>query len=213
MSTAPAPPLKKQRLIALAVSLVSCIIGGSIGLNALIKSNQAQIDIQAKVPSGVTVHLKNTDIYVAGIIVSAVCATIALLAVISILVTVVRPGFATRFLKTQGIIFNTFNMTLLSNHIVYTINVANNGAKITAFRDGVKLPQETAQAIVTATGQSTKYSKQHPAVLLAIFGWFSVLFTSILVVILIVATRRRDKTRAASGMSTPEKKLTQADEI
>jgi hypothetical protein len=86
MSNAPVAPLKKQRLIALAVSLVSCIIGGSIGLNALIKfvsylsfvpphqsphnlqvniiplsrSNQAQIDIQAKVPSGVTVHLRNT---------------------------------------------------------------------------------------------------------------------------------------------------------
>jgi hypothetical protein len=95
-------------------------------------------------------------------IVSAVCATIALLAAISILVTVVRPGFATRFLKTQEIIFSTFNTTLFCNHIVYVVKLANEGAKITAFRDGVKLPQETAQAIVTATGQSTKYSKQHP---------------------------------------------------
>ncbi|KAH9963694.1 hypothetical protein BGW80DRAFT_822084 [Lactifluus volemus] len=213
MSTAPAPPLKKQRLIALAVSLVSCIIGGSIGLNALIKSNQAQIDIQAKVPSGVTVHLDNGDIYTTGIIVSAACAIIALLAAISILVTVVWPESATRFLKTQWIIINSFNMTLLTNQIIYTVYFANNRAKITAFRDGVKLPPETAQAIVTATGQSTKYSKQHPALLLAHFGWFSVLFTAILVVILFVATRRRDKTRATSGMSTPEKRLTQAVEI
>jgi hypothetical protein len=53
-------------------------------------------------------------------------------------------------------------MTLLTNQIIYTVYFANNRAKITAFRDGVKLPQETAQAIVTATGQSTKYSKQHP---------------------------------------------------
>jgi hypothetical protein len=99
---------------------------------------------------------------VTGVITTAVCATIALLAAIFILVTVVWPESATGSLKTQCTIFNFFNMTLLINQIVYTTFLANHRAKITAFLDGVKLSPQTVQAFITAIGQSDKYSKQHP---------------------------------------------------
>jgi hypothetical protein len=97
-------------------------------------------------------------------------------------------------------------MTVLSSLIInnYTVSLANNQAKIIAFCDGIELPPQTVQAFITATSQSDKYCKQHPAksysltifravrrkdanifpaALLAIFPWISVLFTSIFIVI------------------------------
>ncbi|KAH9970021.1 hypothetical protein BGW80DRAFT_1461640 [Lactifluus volemus] len=212
MSTAPAAPLKKQRLIFLSLSLLWCIIGGSIGLNGLIKlwswSNQARTDIQEGAPSGVIVHVNILGIFVNGVVITAACAIIALLAAISILVTVVWPESATRSLKAQAGFFNTFNMAVLSNEIVYTAMLATNRAQITAFLDGVELSPQAVQLLITATGQSYKYSEQHPAVLLAIFPWIPVLFTSILVVILYVAARRRDRPHATLGRSSPDSEKT-----
>jgi hypothetical protein len=98
---------------------------------------------------------------VPGAIITACCASIALLAAISILVTVVWPQYATRWLKTQGGIFNFFNGGVFGNAISYTIVLVNNRPRVTAFRDGVKLPSEAVEALVTATGVSDKYSKQH----------------------------------------------------
>ncbi|KAH9970025.1 hypothetical protein BGW80DRAFT_1461643 [Lactifluus volemus] len=213
MSTSPAAPLKKQRLIFLSLSLLWCIIGGSIGLNALIKlwswSNQARTDIQEEAPTGVIVHVNILGIFVNGVVITTACAIIALLAAIFILVTIVWPESATRSLRTQAGFFNVLNMAVLSNEIVYTAKLATNRAQITAFLGGRELSPQAVQLYIIATGQSYKYSEQHPAVLLAIFPWISVLFTSVFVVVLYVAARRRDRPHATSGRSTPgsEKRL------
>ena len=71
------------------------------------------------------------------------------------------PGRATGSLKTQAVTVNIFNTWLLSNQFNYTIVLANNHAKITAFRDGVELPAQIVQAALAAAGESDKYSKIH----------------------------------------------------
>jgi len=85
----------------------------------------------------------------------------SLLAVIFILVTLVWPERATGSLKTQAAIFGFFNVWLLATQIPYTVFVANNHAKITAFLDGVELPAQLVQATLAAAGESDKYSKIH----------------------------------------------------
>jgi hypothetical protein len=97
-----------------------------------------------------------------GVVITAACAIIALLAAISILVTIVWPESATRSLKTQAGFINTFNMAVLSNEIVYTAMLATNRAQITAFLDGMELSPQAVQLLIAATGQSYEYSEQHP---------------------------------------------------
>jgi hypothetical protein len=85
----------------------------------------------------------------------------SLLAAIFILVTLVWPKRATGSLKIQAAIFSFFNVWLLATQIPYTIFVANNHAKITAFLDGLELPAQIVQATLAAAGESDKYNKIH----------------------------------------------------
>jgi hypothetical protein len=98
---------------------------------------------------------------------------------------------------------------LLATQIPYTAFVATRSAKIDAFLDGQQLPAQVIQATLAADGESAKYCKLHPgtsngvihlwnfgakffssAVLLAIFPWIALLFTTFLIYILFAAARR-----------------------
>lgn len=103
--------------------------------------------------------------------------------------------------------------------------VATHRAKIDAFLGGVQLPAQTVQAGLAATGESDKYSKLHPgtpyaftfgglgikiltflsAVLLAIFPWISLLFTTFLILLLLAAERRRGSLETLLPISGEEK--------
>ncbi|KAI0254570.1 hypothetical protein BJV78DRAFT_928869 [Lactifluus subvellereus] len=198
MSTA---PLEKQRLVALALCWAWAVISGSIGLNALIKSNQTQTRFRKEASPGVTLQFDINDVYHSGVIVTSICATTALLAAIFFLVTLVWPKRATGSLKIQAGIFTFFSVWLFATQIPYTVFVANHRAKITAFLDGLQLPAQLVQATLSGAGESDKYSKLHSAVLLAILPWISLLFTVVLIVVLFVAARRRVELEATSRPS------------
>jgi hypothetical protein len=102
------------------------------------------------------------DIYQPGVIVTTICATIALLATIFLVLTQFWPERATGSLKTQAWLFTFFALWLFATQIPYTVAVANHRAKINAFLGGVQLPAQTVQAAITAAGESDKYSKLHP---------------------------------------------------
>jgi len=184
-------PLRTQRLVALALAAAWSIIGGSIGLNALIKSNQTQTRFRKEAPPGVTLKFHINDTYQPGIIITTICASLAILTVIFLVVTLVWPKRATGSLKIQGYIFTFFSLWLLATEIPYTVAVASHRAKIDAFLGGVQLPAQTVQGAIAAAGESDKYSKLHPAVLLAIFPWITLVFVSALIVVLFTAARRR----------------------
>jgi len=198
MSTA---PLKEQRLVAFALCLAWAIIGGSIGLNALIKSNQTQTRFRKEAPPGVILHFDINEVYQPGVIITSICTTLALLAAIFILVTLVWPKRATGSLKIQAGIFTFFSVWLFATQIPYTVFVAKHRAKITAFLNGLQLPAPAVQAALSEAGESDKYSKLHPVVLLAIFPWISLLFTVVLIVVLFMAARKRAELEATSRPS------------
>jgi len=199
------PPLKKQRLVALALTAAWCIISGSIGLNALIKSNQTQTRFRKEAPPGVSLTFHINDIYQPGVVLTTVCATLALLATIFFLVTLVWPKRATGSLKIQAWIFTFFSLWLFATQIPYTVAVATHRAKIDAFLGRVQLPAQTVQGAITAAGESDKYSKLHSAVLLAIFPWISLVFLTALIVILFTAARRRVPLETPSQQPVSEK--------
>lgn len=105
--------------------------------------------------------LSRVDLYQSGVVLTTVCATTALLAVIFIIVTLVWPKNATGSLKIQAWIFTFFSVWLFATQIPYTIFVANRNAKIDAFLAGRQLPAQVVQSALAAAGESTKYSKLH----------------------------------------------------
>ncbi|KAI0001184.1 hypothetical protein BJV77DRAFT_1155602 [Russula vinacea] len=183
-------PLKTQRLAALAFCAAWYIISGSIGLNALIKANQRETHLRKQAPSGVTLDFHINDLYQSGVVVTTICTVLALLAAIFFTLTLVWPKRATGSLKIQAWIFTFFSLWLLATQIPYTAFVATRSAKIDAFLDGQQLPAQVIQATLAADGESAKYCKLHPAVLLAIFPWIALLFTTFLIYILFAAARR-----------------------
>ena len=104
----------------------------------------------------------HTDVYQPGVIITTICTTLALLAAIFILVTLLWPKRATGSLKIQAGIFTFFSVWLFATQIPYTVFVANHHAKITAFLDGVQLPAQLVQTTLSEAGESDKYSKLHP---------------------------------------------------
>ncbi|KAI0292026.1 hypothetical protein BC826DRAFT_1105740 [Russula brevipes] len=183
-------PLRNQRLLALALSAAWFTISGSIGLNALIKSNQTQTRFRKEAPAGVTLEFHVNDLYQPGVVLTSVCTILAVLSAIFFLVTLVWPKRATGSLKIQAGIFTFFSVWLFATQIPYTVFVATHRAKIDAFLGGVQLPAQTVQGALAAAGESDKYSKLHPAVLLAIFPWISLVFVTILILVLLAAARR-----------------------
>jgi len=187
MSGAP----EKQRVVALALCWAWSVISASVGLNALIKSNQTQSRFRKEVPSGVTLQFHINDVYQPGVIVTTICAAIGLLAFIFLALIQLRPERATGSLKIQAWLLTFFSVWLFATQIPYTVFVANHRAKIDAFVGGVQLPASAVQAAIAAAGETDKYSKLHSAVLLAIFPWITLLFTTILIFVLFAAARKR----------------------
>jgi len=199
--------LRQQRILALALSAAWCIISASIGLNSLVKSNQTQSRFRKEAPPGVTLQFHINDVYQSGVVVTSICATLALLSTIFLLVTIVWPNRATGSLKIQAWMVTFFSVWIFVTQIPYTIFVANRHAKVDAFLNGVQLPPQTVQAALAAAGESDKYSSQHPVVLLAIFPWITLVFTTALIVVLFMAARRRvlSETSSQIPMSEGEK--------
>lgn len=201
MSTA--SPLRKQRLAALALCAAWYIISGSIGLNALIKANKTQTRFRKEAPPGVTLRFHINDLYQPGVVLTTVCATTALLAIIFFIVTLIWPRNATGSLRIQAWIFTFFSVWLFATQIPYTIFVAKRNAKIDAFLAGKQLPAQSVQAALAAAGESTKYSKLHPAVLLAIFPWISLLSSVLLILVLFAAARRPSRSPVETTSRPP----------
>jgi len=196
-------PLRKQRLAALSLCAAWYIISASVGLNALIKSNQTQTRFRKKAPPGVTLEFHINDLYQPGVVLTTICAATALFAIICLLVTLVWPKKAICWLRTQAWIFIFFSVWILATQIPYTICTAHRHAKIDAFLDGKQLPAQTVQAALVAAGESTKYSKLHFAVLLAICPWISLLFSVALILILFAAARRCEQSSVGTTCQPP----------
>ncbi|KAI9441370.1 hypothetical protein H4582DRAFT_1810761 [Lactarius indigo] len=198
-------PLKKQRLVALALCWVWSVVASCVGLNALIKFVHCRTPmspISHSMSLGPTRprHISGSSLPPASLLnfISMVPTSLLgrhLRLVLSpctdIYQSGVWPARSTGSLKIQAWILTFFSAWILATQIPYTIFTANHHAKVDGFLNGVQIPPATFQAALVAEGLSDKYSKLHHAVLLAIFPWIALLFNAILVVILFAAARRR----------------------
>jgi len=101
------------------------------------------------------------DIYQSGVVVTSVCAALAVIASKLFFVTLKWPKHSTGSLKIQAWILTFFGAWILATQIPYTIFTANHHAKVDAFLGSVQIPPATFQAGLAAEGFSDKYSKLH----------------------------------------------------
>jgi len=155
------------------------------------------------------------DVYHSGIVLTTVCALIALLSLIYLALTLCsgsrptgRAPLATRTLPLQSATLAFCSLWLFATVIPFTDFFANNEAKVTAFAGSMQIPSVTIQGAEAALGATTVYRHIDYLRLVAILPWFTVLFSSIASVVLFLAGRRR--TGEQSGLS--EKQELEAQE-
>ncbi|KAI0049334.1 hypothetical protein FA95DRAFT_1489479 [Auriscalpium vulgare] len=194
-------PLKAHRLVALALCWAFGVVGGSVGLNGLIKGNQAKARIRKSVPAGVTVNIDTNNIYHAGVVLTTLCTLISVLASVFFVATLLsgRRPLATRTLPLQAGILAFCALWLLPTQIAYTVFFANDTSGVTAFLGSLQLPPSIIQAAQEAEGVTPVYRKLYYLRLVAVLPWFTWLFTVIAAGVLFAAARRRQPPAVSVG--------------
>ncbi|KAI0067053.1 hypothetical protein BV25DRAFT_1768670, partial [Artomyces pyxidatus] len=190
-------PLRLHRLLSLGLTWAFGVIGGSVGLNGLIKGNQEKSKLRHSVPPGVTVHIDTNDIYQSGVIVTTLCALIAVLATVFIHLTFFtrarasgRLPLGARFLSLQSGILAFCSVWLFATLVAYDDIFSNRTSKVSAFIGNVQLPPAIVQQTEQSFGQSPEYRHIDYLRLVAIIPWFTLLFSSIAAGVLFAASRR-----------------------
>lgn len=152
-------PHRISRLVSLFLSFAFGVVGFGIGLNALIKSNQAKKQLRASVPGGATVNINTDDVLKSGIaltVASGLLALASLFAFPSVLLSSASLTGA-RLLRVQGALLAFFTIFLFAALTPFTDFVANRQAKVTAFFGAIPVPAATIQAIEAGLGATPIY--------------------------------------------------------
>ncbi|TFY54403.1 hypothetical protein EVG20_g9717, partial [Dentipellis fragilis] len=217
---------RATRLAALSLSFAFGVIGGSVGLNGLIKRRIADADwwpqgkpdkvaSQAHRARRRTVDINTNDVFKSGVVVTTVAALIAVLSLVGLLATFSAPP---RLARPQAFLLAFCALWLFAAVIPFDVFFANNSAKVTAFLNGVQLPPQAVQAVQSQLGVSSRYKDMHYLRLVAIIPWFTILFTAIAAGVLLASSREPAGAYATStnapasvAMSEKEKEAVQAD--
>ncbi|KAF5345492.1 hypothetical protein D9757_013509 [Collybiopsis confluens] len=199
-------PLKFPRLASLFMAFAWAVIAGSVGLNALIKSNQQQSAVRKILPAGATLDVNDDDVFHSGIVITTVSALIAVLSSIYILILLsaissVRNTSASsptrltrlsnRILPFESISLGFCALWLFATQIPFTHFFATRSASVRAFVNGVPIPPAFVQTVQNQLGFKTIYRQIGYLRLVAILPWFTILFTAIASAVSFVASRRR----------------------
>ncbi|RDB16463.1 hypothetical protein Hypma_002817 [Hypsizygus marmoreus] len=196
-----AVPMKSAIFAALAMAWAWGVIGGSVGLNALIKANQTQSRLKSRVPPPAVVTITVDDVFHSGVVLTTVAALIAVLCTIFTLLLVLpsTKGLAKRSLRIQSFILAFCATWLFACAVAYTVIFATRNAKVSASIGGIELPPALVEQAEQVLGSTRIYRHIDYLRLVAILPWFTVLFTFIAAGVLFVAG-----SRARHNVGAPE---------
>ncbi|PPQ75170.1 hypothetical protein CVT26_008700 [Gymnopilus dilepis] len=196
-AVSPAGPLKTTRLLTLGLAFCFAVISGSLGLNALIKSNQQKTQLK-KLGAPATVDIDTHDIFDSGVVATVASAVIAILVFLFLLGTYLpfTRSLTGRTLRLQAVSLSLAWLMLFGSMIAYMIFFVNRQAGVKAFIGNIQLPDSAVQAVEKMTGQTGVYRHIHYLELFAILPWFCLLFTLIAIGTLFAAASRRTRTAA-----------------
>lgn len=147
------------RLVALFLCWAFGVIGGSVGLNALIKSNQEKSHLKNSAPPPTKVYIDTNDIFQVGVVVTVVCTLISIVSFNALLWELLPKfrGFAGRTRRIVGFVLAFLSVWLLASLIPFTLFFATGEAKVTAFIGPLELPQSAIQQVEKALGATRAY--------------------------------------------------------
>ncbi|KAI0079795.1 hypothetical protein K474DRAFT_1658593 [Panus rudis PR-1116 ss-1] len=194
-----AVPLKLARLVSLALSFVFGIVGMSLGIDALAKSNDSKDLVRQNAPPGVTVNIDTDDAFSSGTVVTVVCGLIALTSIVFLPLVALSKPVSTRTLPIQTGLFAFLTVWLFATLVAFTDIVANRSAKVTAFLGGQPLPESIISATQKALGVTPVYHEINYLRNGAILAWIAFLFGLISTIISFLAQRRARSAAVANG--------------
>ncbi|KAG6872208.1 hypothetical protein C0995_011971 [Termitomyces sp. Mi166 len=177
------------------------VIAGSVGLNALIKSNQEKSRLRRLVPAGTTVNIDDHDVFSSGAVVTTVGALIAVLCAIFIFMQISTRHLAARSLRIQSFLLAFCSAWLFATLVPFTDFFAKRSAKVTAFLGGQQLPDALVKQAENAFGATSIYRHLSYLRLLAILPWITLIFTIITSVVLFISGS--SVSRVSSSLAAP----------
>ncbi|GLB40874.1 hypothetical protein LshimejAT787_0900890 [Lyophyllum shimeji] len=205
-------PLRGAVLSSLAMAWAWGVIAGSVGLNALIKSNQQKSHLRKSVPRPTIVTIDTDDVFQSGVVLTVVGALIAVLSSLSLLSLLV-PHSPTRRLSARSLRLQSFLLAfcaawLFATLVPFTVFFANRSAQVSASVGSVQLPQSIIKQAEQALGTTSVYKRIGYLRLVAILPWITLLFTVVASGVLFVAgspARRAQPDRATHDSTDDEK--------
>ncbi|KIK94327.1 hypothetical protein PAXRUDRAFT_457573 [Paxillus rubicundulus Ve08.2h10] len=184
-------PLTAARLGALFFSFTFSVIGGSVGLNALVKSNQERSYIRnAAASMGASVSIDVSDVFSTGAVITTVCALLSLISAASFAFTWC-PIRDKRFgYRSQSCALFFCSIWLFVTLIPFDYFFTNREAQVSATLDGFSVSDNIMQSIEQVLGVTPVYKDIDYLRLVAVLPWFSLIFSVIAGVVLHKSARR-----------------------
>jgi len=178
--------------VSLFLTFAFSVIGWSVVINALVKSNHESSYVKSAVPGGTVVDINYHDIYSVCAVIAAACALLTALSLVSIFSQIFSIGLKRPFLRLQTFLMLFGALWLLATVIACDVLFATRSTKITATLNGVTVPQSVVQQIEQEIGVSPVYKNKWYLRLCAILPWFAFLFATVSGLLLHHAARNTD---------------------
>ncbi|KLO18275.1 hypothetical protein SCHPADRAFT_127484 [Schizopora paradoxa] len=178
--------------ILLFLAFAWAVIGGSVGINALVKSRNTKNFVKDHSPQGVDVNINTNDIFRSGVVLTVACGVLAITALVALNVFFFQRPRAGKldFSRVLAPLMLFFTLWVFATLIPVTDFAVNRSAIVTATAGGVPVPQSLVDQVQAALGVSPKYWDQHYIHLMAILPWITVLFGFLASIALFAHARR-----------------------
>ncbi|KAL5521065.1 hypothetical protein ACEPAG_8987 [Sanghuangporus baumii] len=164
----------------LFLSFAFGIIGMSVGINALVKSNDLKDFVRQNAPPGVTVDIDTSQAFDSAVVLAVGCGLLALTSLLTFLayVSIFKP-VSRRPVLFASLVHWFLAVWIFATLVAFDVIAVNRSAKVAAFLGQTQLPDSIVQQQEQALGVSPTYWDHDYIKLLAILPWFAFLFAVI----------------------------------
>jgi len=194
--------------VLLFLAFAWAVIGGSVGINALVKSRTTKDFVKNHSPQGVLVDINTNDIFRSGVVLTVACGLLGITAFVALLAFFFQRPRSGKldFTRLLAPLMLFFTVWIFATLIPVTVFAVNRSAIVTATAGGVPIPQSIVNQVQAGLGVSPKYWDQHYIHLMAILPWITVLFGFLASVALFSHARRPTPVTAGGNRGGEEEK-------
>jgi len=190
MARSDGAPLWTARVVSLFMAWAWAIIAFAAAISADVKSDHDKAKVRALAPKGTQVDINDKDIFSTGAVITAASITIFVVTSISLFIIFFRPTTRPRTNTIQGGLLAFCAVFLFATLVPYTHFFRTRSAVVHATLGGVPVPQSIIDALQKQNHISPVYNTLSYLRLVAILPWFTLLFTIIASIVLLMAASR-----------------------